>query len=79
VVGSIKAIPESDESWFRQWAASSNRHVTVRRWARGESLAKTMTKARSLLIVPLSFGGVWWAELDEGIELQPLLDLQPLI
>lgn len=28
-------------------------------------------------IVP-SGGGVWWPELDEGIELQPLLDLQPL-
>jgi hypothetical protein len=28
-------------------------------------------------IVP-SGGGVWWTELDEGIELQPLLDLQPL-
>ena len=26
-----------------------------------------------------SGGGVWWDELDEGIELQPLLDLQPLI
>jgi hypothetical protein len=28
-------------------------------------------------IVP-SGGGVWWPELDEGIELQPLLDLQSL-
>lgn len=28
-------------------------------------------------IVP-SGGGVWWPELDEGIELQPLLDLQAL-
>ena len=26
-----------------------------------------------------SGGGVWWNTLDEGIELQPLLDLQPLI
>ena len=29
-------------------------------------------------IVP-SGGGVWWSELDEGIELQHLLDLQPLV
>lgn len=28
-------------------------------------------------IVP-SGGGVWWPELDDGIELQPLLDMQPL-
>ena len=28
-------------------------------------------------IVP-SGGGVWWPELDEGIELQPLLDLHSL-
>ena len=28
-------------------------------------------------IVP-SGGGVWWPELDEGIELQPLLDLHAL-
>ena len=28
-------------------------------------------------IVP-SGGGVWWSELDEGIELQPLLDMQHL-
>ena len=28
-------------------------------------------------IVP-SGGGVWWSELDDGIELQHLLDLQPL-
>lgn len=28
-------------------------------------------------IVPLG-GDVWWPELDEGIELQPLLDLQSL-
>ena len=28
-------------------------------------------------IVP-SGGGVWWPELDEGIELQPLLDIQCL-
>jgi hypothetical protein len=28
-------------------------------------------------IVP-SGGGVWWPDLDEGIELQPLLDLQSL-
>lgn len=28
-------------------------------------------------IVP-SGGGVWWTELDEGIELQPLLDMQAL-
>lgn len=28
-------------------------------------------------IVP-SGGGVWWPELDEGIELGPLLDLQSL-
>lgn len=29
-------------------------------------------------IVP-SGGGVWWEELDEGIELQPLLDSKPLV
>jgi hypothetical protein len=29
-------------------------------------------------IVP-SGGGVWWTELDEGIELQHLLDWQPLV
>jgi hypothetical protein len=29
-------------------------------------------------IVP-SGGGVWWSELDNGIELQPLLDMQPLL
>lgn len=29
-------------------------------------------------IVP-SGGGVWWPELDDGIELQPLLDIHPLI
>ena len=28
-------------------------------------------------IVP-SGGGVWWPELDEGIELRPLLDIQSL-
>ena len=28
-------------------------------------------------IVP-SGGGVWWPDLDEGIELQPLLDMQRL-
>lgn len=28
-------------------------------------------------IVP-SGGGVWWEELDEGIELQPLLDMKSL-
>jgi hypothetical protein len=26
-----------------------------------------------------SGGGVWWEALDEGIELQPLLDMTPLI
>jgi hypothetical protein len=29
-------------------------------------------------VVP-SGGGVWWPELDDGIELQPLLDLQPIL
>lgn len=29
-------------------------------------------------IVP-SGGGVWWPELDEGVELQPLLNMQSLI
>ena len=29
-------------------------------------------------IVP-SGGGVWWPELDNGVELQPLLDVQSLI
>lgn len=29
-------------------------------------------------IVP-SGGGVWWPELDEGVELQPLLAMQSLI
>jgi hypothetical protein len=28
-------------------------------------------------IVP-SGGGVWWSELDNGVELEPLLDPQPL-
>ncbi len=28
-------------------------------------------------IVP-SGGGVWWPELDDGVELQPLLDMQSL-
>ncbi len=29
-------------------------------------------------IVP-SGGGVWWPELDDGVELQPLLDMHSLI
>lgn len=34
---------------------------------------------RSQWIIVPSGGGVWWSELDEGIELQHLLDLQPLV
>lgn len=40
-------------------------------------LEATPEQRRRWEIVP-SGGGVWWTELDEGIELQPLLDMQPL-
>ncbi len=40
-------------------------------------LNATPEQRKAWEIVP-SGGGVWWSMLDEGIELQPLLDLQPL-
>lgn len=40
-------------------------------------LNATPEQRRRWEIVP-SGGSVWWTELDEGIELQPLLDMQPL-
>ena len=41
-------------------------------------LQATPEQRDSWEIVP-SGGGVWWSELDEGIELQPLLDMQSLV
>jgi hypothetical protein len=42
-------------------------------------LLKANLEQRNRWEIMPSGGGVWWDELDEGIELQPLLDLQPLI
>jgi hypothetical protein len=41
-------------------------------------LLKATPEQRSQWEIVPSGGGVWWAELDNGIELQPLLDMQPL-
>lgn len=41
-------------------------------------LKATPEQQRRWEIVP-SGGGVWWTELDEGIELELLLDMQPLL
>jgi hypothetical protein len=48
-------------------------HYAWLRWL----LQATPEQRRQWTIVP-SGGGVWWPELDEGIELKHLLDLQPL-
>ena len=48
-------------------------HYPWLRWL----LSATPEQRSQWTIVP-SGGGVWWPELDEGIELQHLLDLQPL-
>lgn len=42
-------------------------------------LWQASSEQRSQWIIVPSGGGVWWPELDEGIELQHLLDLQPLV
>ena len=41
-------------------------------------VAATAEQRSQWEVVP-SGGGVWWTKLDDGIELQPLLDMQPLI
>jgi hypothetical protein len=41
-------------------------------------LSATQDQRSHWEIVP-SGGGVWWSTLDEGVELQPLLDTQPLL
>lgn len=45
-------------------------------WLRWLFVANSEQRSR-WEIVP-SGGGVWWPDLDNGIELQPLLDMQPL-
>jgi hypothetical protein len=47
------------------------------RWLRW--LLEAAPEKRSRWEIVPSGGGVWWTELDEGIELQPLFDLQPLL
>jgi hypothetical protein len=42
-------------------------------------LIEATPEQRDLWEIVPSGGGVWWPELDEGIELQPLLDMQSLI
>lgn len=42
-------------------------------------LLEATSEQRELWEIVPSGGGVWWPELDEGIELQPLLDMQSLI
>ncbi len=42
-------------------------------------LLEATPEQRELWEIVPSGGGVWWPELDEGVELQPLLDMQSLI
>lgn len=41
-------------------------------------LVAATSEQRSQWEVVPSGGGVWWPKLDDGVELQPLLDMQPL-
>lgn len=41
-------------------------------------LNATPEQRKAWEIVP-SGGGVWWPDLDDGVELQPLLDMQAMI
>ncbi|MFZ1755832.1 MAG: DUF2442 domain-containing protein, partial [Caldilineaceae bacterium] len=50
-----------------------NQHAWLR-WL----LNATPEQRQSWEIVP-SGGGVWWPDLDDGVELQPLLDMQAMI
>lgn len=53
-------------------------HLEMQEYAWLRWLLKATPEQRSLWTIVPSGGGVWWPELDEGIELQPLLDRQPL-
>jgi hypothetical protein len=53
-------------------------HLDMSRYAWLNWLLKASLEQRKQWEIMPSGGGVWWDELDEGIELQPLLDLQPL-
>ena len=52
-------------------------NMTLYPWLRW-LLDATSEQRQQWELVP-SGGGVWWPALDEGIELRPLLDLQPLV
>ncbi len=41
-------------------------------------LNATSAQRKAWEIVP-SGGGVWWLDLDDGVELQPLLDMQSMV
>lgn len=53
-------------------------HLNMTKFSWLAWLYRASAEQRSRWEVVPSGGGVWWPELDEGIELQPLLDLQSL-
>ena len=53
-------------------------HLDMTKFSWLKWLLNASAEQRSRWEIVPSGGGVWWPELDEGIELQPLLDLQSL-
>lgn len=53
-------------------------HLSMSQYPWLRWLRQATSEQRSHWEIVPSGGGVWWEELDEGIELQPLLDSKPL-
>ena len=75
----IASVAFAEETLIIRLADGRALHLAMPDYAWLRWLWQATPEQRSQWTIVPSGGGVWWPDLDEGIELQHLLDRQPLV
>lgn len=74
----IASIAFADDTLILHLSDGRTLQLDMRQHSWLHWLLKATSEQRNLWEIVPSGGGVWWPELDDGVELQPLLDMQAL-